>query len=165
MIIFLIYILVIIYIYEFYQYIVKLNIQLNKSRNQYQETIEQFQTPKKNPHCKILPHDYIDMSENMLNTPIYSHDALRKLSVDSIPLPYDDTRAYYNKDFEILGKFHLPRRPKRNSRWHCLRDYMMCSTRTNYLPELNKQLEKPSKIVKLHRKKDICSKDNKNDKN
>lgn len=79
------------------------------------------------------------MSENVLDTPIYFHESLEKVAVDSVPLPADDTRAYHNPDFEKLLTINLPKRHKRDPRWHCLRDYMICSTPYNFLPARMKE--------------------------
>lgn len=149
MIIFLIYIFLLIYIFEFYNYISKLKKQFNRKSTTANQVIEQFEV---DPDCKVLPSNYIDMSENVLDTPIYYHESLEKVAVDTVPLPADDTRAYHNPDFERLFVMGVTDRSARDPRWHCLRDYMICSTPTDYLPKLRKPLEKPSGTVTNYRK-------------
>lgn len=148
MIIFIIYIFLLIYVFEFYNYIIKLKTQFAKKSSTTNTLIEKFEI---DPHCEILPANYIDSSENVLEPIIQSYDSLSKISKQYAPLPADDTRAYYNKDFEILLNHTLPERPYRNTRWHCLRDYMTCGSAVNYLPALKQPVDNPSKIVKNYR--------------
>lgn len=132
MIVFLIYILVLIYIYEFYQYTLRLKTYLDKDDQETLRQLEPF-TSKLDPYCHVLPENDMAMSENVLETPIYSHEALKQLEKEVDPLPADDTRAYHNPDFNIKLKDLIPDRPKRDPRWHCLRDYMICHSPYNFL--------------------------------
>lgn len=111
MIVFIVYILVLIYLYEFYRYITRLRISLQKTN------IEEFKT---DPYCKTLPANHQHMSENVLKTPIYSLEALRNVDAKFRPLPADDTRAYRNPDFDILLN------PYQKIARDCPRIYMSC---------------------------------------
>jgi hypothetical protein len=145
--------------FEFYNYITKLKKQLNDKSTTTNQIIEQFEV---DPDCKTLPSNYIDMSENVLDTPIYYHDSLEKVGVNTVPLPADDTRAYHNPDFEKMFVMGTTDRRSRDPRWHCLRDYMICSTPSDYLPLLKQSLEKPSGTVHNYRNKHSKNNRNKN---
>ena len=146
MIIFIMYIFLLIYIFEFYNYISKLKKQLNANSPVTSHVIEKFNNVA--PECKILPSNYIDMSENVMDPSIVSYDSLKKIKNNKVPLPADDTRAYYNKDFEKLLNHKLPKRQERDRNWHCLREYMICDTPYNFLPQLQKPVHSTSQIWK-----------------
>lgn len=112
-----------IYLFEFYNYVIRFKKQVLYKDNK--RLVEEFEA---SDYCKVLPANYIDQSENVLDPPMISHEALKRVAIESVPLPADDTRAYFNKDFEKLTSYTLPARHSRDTRWHCLRDYMICST-------------------------------------
>jgi hypothetical protein len=148
MIIFLIYIIVLIYLYEFYIYTIKLKTQIKLQNNKTVNSIkEQFENntslidPSLDPYCTMKPANEIEMSENVLEPPTYSYQALQSIDKKSVPYPSDDSRAYENPDFNRKPN-SLPPRHKRDIRWHCIRDYMICHTPTNYLEQLDKPLPK-----------------------
>lgn len=177
--------MVIIYIYEFYQHTIKLKTQIKKDNKYYNKTIERFDI---DPYCEVIQHNFSDLSEHKLETPIYSHDALRNIKgvkdkltedptsfmedlaksdtdrydhtgkyVENTPLPFDDQRANYNKEFTTLLTMSIPPRIKRDPRWHCIRDYMTCSKPPSNCDTFskcdgNEPLEKNSKIYELYQK-------------
>lgn len=164
MIIFLIYIIVLIYLYEFYTYIVKLKTKIRLQDNQTLNSIKEKFTsnndinnlvidPKLDPYCQMKPANYTDMSENMLTQPIYSYDALKILKVKQVPYPSDDTRVYENNDFNRKANYHPLPRYKRPINWHCIRDYMICHTPTYYLDQLSKPVEKS--VFAIHREAEM----------
>lgn len=139
-----------IYTFEFYNYIIKLKKQLNNRSPNTNKMIEEF---KVDPYCKTLPSNYIDMSENVLDPPIYFNESSKKEDTNNMPpLPSDDTRVYFNKEFETLSNYTLPKRMDRDPRWHCIRDYMTCSTPTNFLDSTKRGLIKPSITVLNYQK-------------
>lgn len=104
MIIFLLYIIVLIFIYEFYLYTKQLK--------------EPF------TECPPLTDNEYDFAENKLEPNKLSFDALKQ---NRIPLPADDTRSMINPDLYKDPIFKLEPREKRDPRWHCVRDWMLCS--------------------------------------
>jgi hypothetical protein len=156
MITFLLYIFLLIYLFEFYNYVTRFKKQILHKDNK--KIIEEFET---NQYCNVLPSNYIDQSENVLDPPMISHEALTKVAIEEVPLPADDTRAYFNKDFEKLTTYTLPPRHSRDPRWHCLRDYMICSTPYSYI-DASKTTGLPSATVINYRKQKIKNIKNKN---
>jgi hypothetical protein len=158
MITFLLYIFLLIYLFEFYNYVIRFKKQILQKDNK--KIIEDFEASE---YCKVLPSNYIDQSENVLDPPMISHEALKKVAIEEVPLPADDTRVYFNKDFEKLATYTLPPRHIRDPRWHCLRDYMICSTPYNYI-DAHKTTGLPSTTVMnfRNRNRNVKSEKNKN---
>lgn len=154
MIVFILYVFLLIYIFEFYNYIYKLKKQLNTQSPITNNVIEKFDNIA--PECKILPADYIDMSENVMEPQMISYDSLKKIKNNKAPLPADDTRAYFNPDFHKLMIDKIPSRQERDKRWHCIREYMICDTPYNFLPQLEKGIYDTSQIWKNYLSTQKC---------
>jgi hypothetical protein len=118
MIIFLIYIITLIFIYEFYLYTKQLKVKIQTNQ---EETIEKF------TECPPLTDNEYEFAENKLESNKLSFDALKQISERIAPLPADDTRSMLNPDLYKDPIFKLKPREKRDPRWHCIRDWMLCS--------------------------------------
>lgn len=122
MIIFLIYIIVLIYIYEFYLYVKQLKRKIRDAQTTNKDDMtEKFTT------CPPLTDNEFDYAENKLEPNKLSFDAMKQVATRIAPLPADDTRSMINPDLYKEPIFKLEPREKRDPRWHCLRDWMLCS--------------------------------------
>lgn len=139
MIHFLLLIIIVIYLFEFIKYINKLKIRLSNNLPVNLLQNEPFQN-----QCQTIPYNYVSQSQYQLEAPLLSKEVLKKVEVKNIPLPFDDMRAYYNKDYLIPSASPLPKREDRDIRWHCIRDWYICHTPTNYPPKWDDPLPKSS---------------------
>ena len=120
MIIFLIYVITLIFIYEFYLYTKQLKLKIQNNQEE-PRTIEKF------TECPPLTDNEYDFAENKLEPNKLSFDSLKQISERIAPLPADDTRSVLNPDLYKDPIFKLEPREKRDPRWHCIRDWMLCS--------------------------------------
>lgn len=157
MIIFILYIFVLIYVFEFYGYIYKLKKQLNISSSNIPNDMKNINNI--DSESKISSYNYIDMSENVMESSSVSGDSFQKGYNNQsqgynnqVPLPADDTRAYYNKNFEKLQTDRMLKRTEIDPRWHCLRNYMICDTPYNFLPQIMKPIKNSAQIWKNYNK-------------